>query len=241
MLLSLVVQEDLELEQLDVKIACLHGDLTEEIYMNQPQGYIEKDDMLLAGKSISHIKRVKTILNEEFDMKELRESRRILDIDISRERTKRTLTIDQSNYYYKVTDRILFPNWRQPFKLDGFITVVVALSSTEVEYVALSEATKEAISLKGFLKDFGISQKSVKLYCENQSTIHLSKNQQYHGRTKHTNIKFHFIREQIEKQEVEVLKVQTSENAADMLTKVVTRMKFLKCLQTIRFLEPEKE
>ena len=47
MLLSLVVQEDLELEQLDVKIACLHGDLTEEIYMNQPQGYIEKGNVIL--------------------------------------------------------------------------------------------------------------------------------------------------------------------------------------------------
>ena len=45
----------------------------------------------------------------------------------------------------------------------------------------------------------------------------------------------------MKKQEVEVLKVHTSENAADMLTKLVTRSKFLKCLQTIGFLELEKE
>ncbi|KAA0043332.1 reverse trancriptase [Cucumis melo var. makuwa] len=170
MLLSLVVQEDLELEQLDVKNTFLHSDLTEEIYMNQPQGYIGKDDMLLARKSKTDIKRVKTALKEEFDVKELGESKRILGIDIFRERTKRTLTIDQSNYCYKlqtvqiqkistmlstwqtfpthkwymanpdkrhweaakwvlrgfrqekVTNRILFPNWRQPLKLKSFTT-----------------------------------------------------------------------------------------------------------------------
>ena len=54
---------------------------------------------------------------------------------------------------------------------------MVALASTEDEYIALSEAIKEAIWLKGFLKDFGISQKFVKIYCDNQSIIHLSKNQ----------------------------------------------------------------
>ena len=42
MIFSLVVQEDLELEQLDVKTTFVHGDLTEDIYMNQPQGYIKK-------------------------------------------------------------------------------------------------------------------------------------------------------------------------------------------------------
>ena len=58
--------------------------------------------MLLAGKSKFDIKRVKTTLKQEFDMKELGESKRILSIDITRERTKRLLTIDQSNYYSKV-------------------------------------------------------------------------------------------------------------------------------------------
>ena len=121
------------------------------------------------------------------------------------------------------------------------LQLVVALSSTEDEYIALSEAIKEAIWLKRSLKDFGLSQKSVKIYYDNQSTIHLSKNQQYHSRTKNIYIKFHFIREQIEKQKVEMLKVQSSENTTDILTKIFTRKKFLKCLQTIGFLEPMKE
>ena len=63
------------------------------------------DDILLAGKSKIDIKKVKTALKEEFDMKELGESKRILDIEITRERTKRFLTIDQSNYCYKELKR----------------------------------------------------------------------------------------------------------------------------------------
>ena len=138
----------------------------------------------------------------------------------------------QTRYCFLIEGNLL--SWK------ASLQPVVVLSSTEAEYIALSEVIKEAIWLKGLLKDFGLSQKSVKIYCDNQSTIHLSKNQQYHSRTKHIDIKFHFIREQIEKQEVEVLKVHTSENTTDILTKVVTRTKFLKCLQTIGFMEFEE-
>ena len=68
------------------------------------------------------------------------------------------------------------------------------------------------------MKDFGIKHLVVKIYYDNQSTIHLSKNPQFHSRTKHIDIKFHFIGEKIEVGEIEVLKVHTSENATDMLS-----------------------
>ena len=249
------------------------------------------DDMLLAGKSKIDTKKVKIALKEEFDMKKLGESKRILGIDITRERTKRILTIDQSNYCYKVLKMFIMldakqqvviplsqhfklsatncPNPEDPnhvkymanipysqviesimylmiptrpdlsyssslisrymanprkrhwktakwvlrylkrsmnakliyniclkelFEFYGFVDSdyagdlnkrrsltrycfligvnllsckaslqpVVVLSSTEVEYIALSEAIKKSIWLKGLLKNFGLSQKSVK-------------------------------------------------------------------------------
>ncbi|XP_038905840.1 secreted RxLR effector protein 161-like [Benincasa hispida] len=52
---------------------------------------------------------------------------------------------------------------------------VVALSSTKAEFIALSEAVKEGLWLKGLLSDFGIKQNTIKFFCDNQSTIHLSK------------------------------------------------------------------
>lgn len=76
---------------------------------------------------------------------------------------------------------------------------VVALSTTEAEFIALSEAVKEVVWLKGLLKDFGHEQQQVKIYCDNQSAIYLTKNQQFHNRTKRIDIKFHYVREQIEK------------------------------------------
>lgn len=81
---------------------------------------------------------------------------------------------------------------------------------------------KEGLWLKGLLSDFGISQAKIKIYCGNQSTNYLSKNQQFHNRTKHIDSKYHFIRKEIEKGEIEVVKIHTSDNASDMLTKPVT-------------------
>lgn len=106
--------------------------------------------------------------------------------------------------------------------------------------VALSESIKEGLWLKGLLSSFGIEQGSIKIYCDNQSAIHLSKNQQFHNRTKHIDIKHHFVRDQIEKGYIEILKVHTSLNAADMLTKFVPKKKFEFCLKLEEFMLPEK-
>uniref|UniRef100_H3G826 Reverse transcriptase Ty1/copia-type domain-containing protein n=1 Tax=Phytophthora ramorum TaxID=164328 RepID=H3G826_PHYRM len=76
----------------------------------------------------------------------------------------------------------------------------VALSSTEAEYMALSEATQEAVWLKVFLCELGemASDEAVKIYEDNQGSIALTKNPQFHKRTKHIDIRYHFVREKVE-------------------------------------------
>lgn len=113
------------------------------------------------------------------------------------------------------------------------------MSTTEAEFIALSEAIKEGIWLKGLLHDFGVKQTTVRIFCDNQSTIFLTKNPQFNNRTKHIDIKFHFVRESIEKGEVEVLKVHTDDNAADLLTKPLPQLKFQRCLEMVGFYLPE--
>lgn len=115
---------------------------------------------------------------------------------------------------------------------------IVALSTSEVEYMALTEAIK-GLWLKSLMKDLGLNQTVVKIYCNNQNAIHLLKNPQYHTRTKHINIKYHFVWDKIEELEIEVLKVYTSENVVDMLKKPVSKLKLLKCLELIGFNLPE--
>ncbi|KAH9723672.1 hypothetical protein KPL70_007193 [Citrus sinensis] len=107
---------------------------------------------------------------------------------------------------------------------------VVALSTTEAEYTAAAEAIKEAIWLKGMLKELGVNQRSVVVHCDSQSAICLSKNQTHHERTKHIDIKVHFIRLEVSKATVMLQKIHTDDNVADMLTKAVPGAKFKFCL-----------
>ena len=110
---------------------------------------------------------------------------------------------------------------------------VVALSTTEAEYIVATEAIKKALWLLGLIGELGIKQEKITVYCDNQSTIHLTKNQMYHERTKHIDIKLHFIRDIISQGRVLVEKIHTDDNPADMFTKPVTSIKFKTCLDLI--------
>uniref|UniRef100_A0A2N9J0X3 CCHC-type domain-containing protein n=1 Tax=Fagus sylvatica TaxID=28930 RepID=A0A2N9J0X3_FAGSY len=106
-------------------------------------------------------------------------------------------------------------------------------STTEAEYMAVAEAAKEALWLKGLVKELGLNQGGVQMHCDSQSAIYLAKNQVYHARTKHIDVRFHKIRELIVTGDIVLEKVHTSENAADMLTKPVTTTKFKHCLDLV--------
>lgn len=113
---------------------------------------------------------------------------------------------------------------------------IVALSTTEAEYVALTEAVKEALWIQGLLTEMGFKQEKVTLWCDSQSAISLAKNNTFHERTKHIAIKFNFIRDVIEEGSVEVLKIHTSQNPADMLTKGIHVQKFESALEFLKLL-----
>lgn len=86
---------------------------------------------------------------------------------------------------------------------------VVALSTTKVGYLAIIEATKEGIWLKGILGEIEIVQGSVPIKCDNQSVLHLSKHQIFHERSKHIDVRLHFARDEVEKEIVAMVKVST--------------------------------
>ena len=110
---------------------------------------------------------------------------------------------------------------------------LVAMSTTEVEYMAVAEAAKEALWLKGLVKVLGLNQGGVQLHCDSQSAIYLAKHQVYHARTKHIDVRFHKIRELTVTREIILEKIDTSENAADMLMQLVPTNKFKHCLDLI--------
>ncbi|KAG8492178.1 hypothetical protein CXB51_009620 [Gossypium anomalum] len=382
-LLGIVAMHDLELEQLDVKTAFLHGELEEDIYMQQPGGFIvsEKedyvcllrkslyglkqsprqwykrfdsfmashdfkrssldncvyfkknsngsfvylllydDDMLIAAKDKGEIRKVKAQLSEEFEMKDLGPAKKILGMEILRDRKASKLYLSQKGYIEKVLCRFnmqsakpvstpLAAHFRLSSTLspqsddeieymshvpyssavgslmyamvcsrpdlsyavstfgrtkDGVIGYVdadfagdldrrrsftgyvftiggcaiswkatlqttVALSTTEAEYMAITEACKEAIWLKGLFSELNEDLQISTVFCDSQSAIFLTKDQMFHERTKHIDVRYHFVRDIIARGDIVVSKISTHENPADMMTKSLLVTKFEHCL-----------
>ena len=75
---------------------------------------------------------------------------------------------------------------------------------------------------KEFVREQGIRQGEFRLYCDNQSAIHLAKNVTYHSRTKHIQRRHHWLREQVEEGNFALMKIHTTQNGSDMLAKVLS-------------------
>jgi len=114
---------------------------------------------------------------------------------------------------------------------------VVALSSTEAECMALTDASKEAVWLLGLMNELGFEQEAVDIYSDSQSAIALAKNIVHHEWTKHIEIKYHFIRELIYNGLVRMKKIAIETNPADIFTKVVPVGKLQEALELLRVTE----
>ena len=96
----------------------------------------------------------------------------------------------------------------------------VALSSSEAEYMAASQSSCEAIWLcKMLVGLFGQRLRPTVIYCDNQSCIKLTENPVFHDRSKHIEIKYHFIRDCVQKGVVKLECISTDEQVANILTK----------------------
>ncbi|GKD85341.1 hypothetical protein Tco_1356495, partial [Tanacetum coccineum] len=106
---------------------------------------------------------------------------------------------------------------------------IVANSTTEAEYVAAANWCGQVLWIKIQMMDYGFNFMNTKIHIDNESTICIVKNLVYHSRTKHIEIRHHFIRDCYEKRLIDVVKIHTDNNVADLLTKGfdVTRFNFL--------------
>ena len=137
----------------------------------------------------------------------------------------------------KSLTRYVFTAYGRTISWKASLQNVVALSSTEAEYMALTEAIKEALWLFELVRELKIDQKYISVFSDNQIATQLSKNQVFHERTKHVDIKLHFIRDIVAEETVIVKKVPTEENPADMITKPLPSNKFKYCLELVGVLD----
>ncbi|GJT45142.1 retrovirus-related pol polyprotein from transposon TNT 1-94 [Tanacetum coccineum] len=108
-------------------------------------------------------------------------------------------------------------------------TGVVAKSTTEAEYVAAANCCGRVLWIQNQMLDYGFNFMNTKIYIDNESTICIVKNPVFHSKTNHIEIRHHFIRDSYEKKLIQVIKIHTDHNVADLLTKAfdVSRFNFL--------------
>lgn len=103
---------------------------------------------------------------------------------------------------------------------------VVALSSSEAEYIAVTSAVCQALWLRRLLVDIEHKQTSAtSIFCDNKATIAMTKNPSFHSRTKHIDIRYHYVRSLAANGEVELKFCGTNEQLADVLTKALPEVK----------------
>ncbi|KAG8472511.1 hypothetical protein CXB51_035267 [Gossypium anomalum] len=255
-LLGIVAMYDLELEQLDVKTIFLHGELKENIYMQQPEGFTvleKKDYVFLLKKSLYGLKqsprrwykRLPSALSPQSDdeikyMSHVSYSSAVGSLmyamfgriedevigyvdanfvgDLDR---KRSLT----GYIFIIGGCAI--SWK------ATLQTIVALSTTEAEYMAITEACKEAIWLKGLFSELNEDLQINIVFCDSQSAIFLTKDPMFHERTNNIDDRYHFVRDIIARGDIVVSKISTHENPADMMTKSLPITKFEHCLDLV--------
>ena len=144
-----------------------------------------------------------------------------VDSDYSSDLNKRSLT------------RFVFCLGKCVLSWKSTLQATVALSITEVEYMVLTKAIKEAIWLRDLYNKLNLDSLPTNVFCDSQSAIYLTKDQMFHGKMKHINMKYHFVWDVVSRGNIIVKKIGTKDNPTDMLTKPPPITKFKHCLSLI--------
>nr|GFD09950.1 retrovirus-related Pol polyprotein from transposon TNT 1-94 [Tanacetum cinerariifolium] len=116
-----------------------------------------------------------------------------------------------------------------------------AISSAKAEYIALSGCCAQILWMRSQLSDYGLGFNKIPMYCDNKSAIALCCNNVQHSRSKHIDIRYHFIKEQVENGVTELYFVNTEYHLADLFTKALGRdiIEFLTTKLGMRSFTPE--
>jgi hypothetical protein len=113
----------------------------------------------------------------------------------------------------------------------------VAISTTEVEYIAAGYCCAQLLWMRQTLRDYGYKLSKVPLLCDNESAIHMVDNPVEHNRTKHVDIRYHFLRDHQQKEDIEISYVNTHNQLADIFTKPLDEMTFNKLRNELNILD----
>ncbi|KAK4409354.1 Retrovirus-related Pol polyprotein from transposon TNT 1-94 [Sesamum angolense] len=142
------------------------------------------DDMLIGAKNMHDVLTLKALLSQEFEMKDVGATTKILGMEIHKDRGSRKLWLSQRGYVEKMLDRFGMSK-AKPGLSGGNQQFSLLWHYLQLkQHTTVVEAAKEALLLNGLAKELGVEQGGVQLHCDSQSAIYLAKNHAYHARTK---------------------------------------------------------
>nr|GEV93285.1 hypothetical protein [Tanacetum cinerariifolium] len=239
--------------QMDVKMAFLNGPLKEEVYVAQPDGFVDPDHPEKAKYTLEILHKHGMDKGQSIGTPIATKPK--LDADL------RGNPVDQTDYRSKIGSLMYLTSSRPDIvqavcfcaryqsrptekhlkevkrifrylrgdKLVSWMSKkqnCTAMSSAEAEYVALSASCAQVMWMRTQLQDYGFNYNKIPLYCDSQSAIEISCNQVQHSRTKHIHTRYHFIKEQVENGIIELYFVRTEYQLADMFTKALPEDRF---------------
>ncbi|GJV01180.1 retrovirus-related pol polyprotein from transposon TNT 1-94 [Tanacetum coccineum] len=228
--------------QMDIKTAFLNGILREEFYVSQPDGFVDQDNpnhVYKLKKSLYGLKQapracdpVDTPMVEKSKLEEDTQGKAV---DPTHYRgmmgTLMYLTASRPDLTFTMIHASCQDTRRSYIWMYAIIgrksTLAgiqqkeksAAISSTEAEYIALSGCCAQVLWMRSQLTDYGLGFNKIPMYCDNKSAISLRCNNVQHSRSKHIDIRFHFIKEQVENGVEELYFVNTEYQLADIFTK----------------------
>ena len=127
----------------------------------------------------------------------------------------------------KSTSGYVFYIANGPITWKSKLQTIIAQSTTKAEYIVINIAAKEAVYIKSLLKELGLyKQNKLPLYTDNNGALLLANNPIFHERTKHIAVKYHYIRDLINKGIIDLIYIPSKEQKADGFTKALDKVKF---------------
>ncbi|GJW05700.1 retrovirus-related pol polyprotein from transposon TNT 1-94 [Tanacetum coccineum] len=233
---------------MDVKTTFLNGPLKEEVFVRQPDGFVDPEfpnhfyrlKKALYGlkqaprawsTKLVFAKRFEKLMKNNFEMSIIDEMKFFLGLQVHQ--SPRDSDHAGCNDDCKSTsegiqflgDKLV--SWSSK-KQD-----CTAISSAKAEYVSLSVCCAQVIWMRAQLLDYEFRFNKISIYCDSKSAIAISCNPVQHSRTKHINIRYHFIKEHVEKGTTELYFIGTEYQLADLLTKALPNERFEFLVQKI--------